>query len=628
MFCFVICYTFALAKQKAIYLNTDIINTHLLNGKRLYYSFLAGAQRIFENQKGINKINVFPVQDGDTGTNLASTMRAIIDTYIPTTNVKTTADALAEAALVGARGNSGIIFAQFIYGFSDYFTQDTDEISVPTFAQALKNAVKCSYESIQNPIEGTMITVMREWAEAIERLAKESVDSFVDLIEQSLECAKKSLADTPKKLEVLAKSKVVDAGGKAFVHFLEGIIDFFDKGEVREILKNRNVTKVEDLGAEFSHEEVTYRYCTECLIDLNEQNHNLSKSKLINQLSMYGDSLVVAPTRTKLRIHIHTDTPAEVFSKLEDKGRLVYQKVDDMVMQKDIVNHRKADIALITDSAADLPQEMIDKYQIQVVPYRVQFGEQSFLDGLTLGLQDFYTKLKMVKDYPQSAQPSYNDFLNRYNYLSSHYTSVVGMHISKGMSGLWGTAFKAGATVAKRQNKDISVINTKRLASGQGLMLLRAAEAIENGIGKAELVSFIQQWADKTHMYVSSKTIKYMLRSGRVSRMKAAFGKILDIKPVIYMNSEGTPDVIAKPFTAQGSIDAAKKAVEELIRQKGKENIWGYAISHADNEKAAMDYAKFMENLTGMPPRFVSYTTPVMALHVGRGVVALSIMEV
>ncbi len=626
MYVGIIC-TFAFTNQQAINLDQDTIKTHLLNGKRLYFSFLAGAQRIFENQKGINKINVFPVQDGDTGTNLASTMRAIIDTYIPTSNIKVTADALAEAALVGARGNSGIIFAQFVYGFSDYIAQEDTHISMQKFAEALKNAVKCSYESIQNPVEGTMITVMREWAEAIDKLKEsQEIKDFKDLIIKSLQSAKQSLENTPKKLEVLAKSKVVDAGGKAFVHFLEGMTDFFVHGEIRAILRNRNVARVEDLGAEFSHEEVTYRYCTECLIDLDTSQAPLSKESLIQELSFMGDSLVVAPTRTKLRIHIHTDTPSAVFAKLENKGRLVYQKVDDMVMQKDIVNNRKADIALITDSAADLPQELVDKYQIQVVPYRVQFGEQSFLDGLTLSSEDFYTKLQSTKEIPQSAQPSYHDFLNRYNYLSSHYPAVIGLHMSKGMSGLWSNSFRAGNAVAKQQDKDISVISSKRLTSGEGLLVLRTAEAIHQGMDKETIVKNINEWTDKTHIFVSTRTLKYMVRSGRVSPVKAAFGKILNLKPVVSMNNEGRAEVVAKPFTSNGSVNAVLKLAKQVLA-KVDNKIWGYAISHADNEKVALQYAEEMERLTGMKPKFISPAAPVLALHVGRGVVALSILE-
>ena len=147
-----------------------------LDGKQLYYSFLAGAQRIFDNQGNLNKINVFPVADADTGTNLASTMRAIVDTSIPTDNIKITAAALADAALVGARGNSGIIFAQFLYGFSNEIKSE-ESMSVDTFAEVVNKSVGYAYESIANPVEGTMITVLREWAEGVDAI-KHKFDDF------------------------------------------------------------------------------------------------------------------------------------------------------------------------------------------------------------------------------------------------------------------------------------------------------------------------------------------------------------------------------------------------------------------------------------------------------------------
>ena len=152
------------------------IDTKTLDGKRLYYSFLAGAQRIFDNQGYLNKINVFPVRDADTGTNLASTMRSIVDTFIPTDTFSHTVTALADAALVGARGNSGIIFAQFLYGFSSSF-KDQVTIDVTEFSDAVAQGVKHSYEAISNPVEGTMITVLREWAEDIQIL-KDKIDDF------------------------------------------------------------------------------------------------------------------------------------------------------------------------------------------------------------------------------------------------------------------------------------------------------------------------------------------------------------------------------------------------------------------------------------------------------------------
>lgn len=597
------------------------INTHVLNGKRFYYSFLAGAQRIFEHQKAINKINVFPVQDGDTGTNLASTMRSIIDTYIPTSNLKVTSEALADAALVGARGNSGIIFAQFIYGFSDDIEQNGDNISVADFSRALKNAVQFSYDAISNPVEGTMITVMREWAEAVDKL-KDKFQDFNELISVSLASAKQSLEDTPKKLEILAKMKVVDAGGKAFVHFLEGMTDFFLHGEIRSILKARNVVKLQDINGGISHEDINYRFCTECLMILKEANPQL-KDFLMNRLSSYGDSLVIAGSPKKLRLHIHTDQPAFVFGILEPYGNITYQKVDDMVMQKDMINHRKLPIGFITDSSCDLPQSVIDEYQIQVVPLKIHFGEQTFLDGLTINPTEFYKKLDTSDLYPSSAQPSYHDFLNKYDYLSTHYDSIIGMMLSSKLSGVWSNSNKAGTTIANQQNKDISVINSKRIASGLGLMVLRAVRAAEQGWSKEEIVEKMDEWTKKTRILVSTKTIKYLIKSGRVNPMKGAFGKILNLKPVVIVNDEGSTELFGKPFTEKGSIQILMKEAQNIISNN---KIYGYAISHANNEKTAELYARELKKLTGMDPEYISSVPPVLALNTGPGVVALSIM--
>ncbi len=142
------------------------IRSGRLNGKGYYYLFLAGAKRILENQKELNRINVFPVPDADTGSNLASTVRTVIERVRPDRSYKVTSRAIAAAALEGARGNSGVIFAQFLYGL-DAESRDAPEVSLTQFAQSARNAVRHMYEAIADPVEGTMITVIRKWAESV-----------------------------------------------------------------------------------------------------------------------------------------------------------------------------------------------------------------------------------------------------------------------------------------------------------------------------------------------------------------------------------------------------------------------------------------------------------------------------
>lgn len=601
-------------------LELSLINTKVLNGKRFYFSFLAGAQQVFLHQNALNKINVFPVQDGDTGTNMASTMRAIVDTHIPTGSLKDTAEAMADAALMGARGNSGIIFAQFLYGFSSCI-QDMEDITVEKFSSALKLAVRFSYEAISNPVEGTMITVMREWAESIDKL-KEFIDDFNELIIASFKEAQKSLAETPEKLEILRRKKVVDAGGKAFVHFLEGMIGFFSHGDLRQILKNRNVVKIDNLNENIAHEAVNFRYCTEALLILDESRPEL-KEIIRTQIDYLGDSLVIAGSSKKIRLHIHTDTPAKVFQQISEYGNVTYQKVDDMVMQNNLAAGTNVSTALITDSTCDLPQHLVDQYQIQVVPVKVHFGENFFLDGLTLSPLEFYKQLDTSKIYPNTSQPSYHDFLNKYEYLSSLYDSILSIHLSQKLSGLWSNSNKAGTTVANQQNKDISVLDSKKTSSGLGLIVLRAARALESGASKADIENSLDTWSKNTKIFVSTKTIKYLMKSGRVSPVKGILGKIMKLKPLLVVNDEGTIDLFGKPITEKGSMAMVQKEMRSLVE---KNKVWGYAISHADNMETAQVYIDEMKRLTGKEPEFVSPATPALAVHTGPGVVALSIM--
>ncbi len=599
-------------------MNKNFSKIKELDGKQLYYSFLAGAQRIFDNQKLLNKINVFPVPDADTGTNMASTMRSITDTSIPTGSLKQTATAIADAALVGARGNSGIIFAQFLYGFSNEIKTDKN-INVNSFAGIIDKSVDYAYEAISNPVEGTIITVIKDWAESVNNL-KDKIDDFKKLITDSYQKAKQSLIETTEKIEVLKKANVVDAGAKGFVLFLEGMIDFFKHGELKQILSARNIVKISaDEIDMMPHDEITFRYCTEALL----VGDNMNKQKIVNKIEKYGDSIVVAGSPKKLRIHIHTDVPAEIFLALYNHGSIAYQKVDDMVFQNKILHDRKTKIALVTDSTSDLPQDIIEKYQIHIVPLSVHFGDNYYLDGVTITPDQFYKLLNKSKVYPSTAQPTFKDFSNKYSYLDTHYESIIAVHISKEMSGTWQNSRKAAKTISSHTKKNISVLNSRRLSNGLGLVLLRAAKAIENGATHEDILNNIDKWIENTKMFVSSKTIKYMVKSGRVSAAKGFIGKLLNLKPIVIVNDEGTTELIGKPFTEKGSMKIVMDKAKKLIKT-GK--VWEYAVSHANNIKTANWYAKQLEDLIGKKPVFIQDVTPVLGVNVGPGVVSVAIM--
>lgn len=586
-----------------------------IDGKQLYLSFISGAHKIFENQKLINKINVFPVADADTGTNLASTMRSIIDIATPSLNLKISAVSIADAALTGARGNSGIIFAQFLYGFGNEL-KAKETITVEDFAESMKNAVKYAYEAIANPVEGTIISVIKDWADHLDYL-KDKIKDFIQLLFKALIKATESMMATTQKMELLSKNNVVDAGAKGFVVFLEGMLEFFKTGKAVTI---DELNKDEVIEEEIvSHEVLTYRYCTEALIT----GTNLDKSKIRNEIIGYGDSLVVAGSPQKLRIHIHTDTPWLLFVKLGELGNIASQKVDDMVMQNELASRRKNDICIVTDSTSDIPQKLIEHYQIQVIPLSIHFGSAFYLDRLTMHPEQFYSMLENATDYPSTAQPAYKEFYNRYNYLSTHYKSIISIHISNKMSGTWQNGLNAAKKVAEESGKHIEVINSNRVSNALGLIVLRAARGLETGMTQEELVAMIPKWSEKTNVMVSANTMKYMVRSGRVSKSKGIIGSLLNIKPIVTMNSEGKAVSFGKPFTMKQS---SKMVMEEFKKFIGQNKIWGYAISHANNPESANWFADQMKAETAMEPEFIQHASPVLVTNVGIGVVAVTVM--
>lgn len=590
-----------------------------LDGKTLYYSFLAGAQKIFENQVLINKINVFPVADADTGTNLASTMRSIVESPIPTSDLRVTAAALADAALTGARGNSGIIFAQFIYGFSTEI-QKHETVSVETFAEILRKAVNYAYEAIANPVEGTMITVIREWAEFI-YILKDSIQDFIELLAKAYQKALESLQATTGTLAVLAKSNVVDAGAKGFVVFLQGMVEFVKAGELRKLLSGRETVVIADSEV-VSHDVITFRYCTEAMLLLDEKK-KVDLQQIRKSIAHMGDSMVVAGSAKKMRVHIHSDHPAKVMKVLSKYGNISFQKVDDMVMQQEITSNAKFPVAIVTDSTCDLPQELIEKYQIHVVPLSVHFGETYFLDRLTIQPAQFYSMIDKSSVYPSTAQPAYKDFFNRYSYLASHYDSIIGIHISAGLSGTWSNSSKASHAVAEHSGKRINVLNSKRLSSGLGLLVYRAVKELENGASHDYVVGNMEKWSQNTKMLVSAKTIKYMVKSGRVSHTKGLIGSLLNLKPVVTVNNEGKTEAFGKPFTEKGSMELIINKIKSMAAEK---KIWGYSISHARNLSVANWYADQMREISGLDPVFINDASPVLGVNVGPGVVALSVM--
>lgn len=259
----------------------------ILDGNDFFKLFSYGASEVISNRDKLNKINVFPVADGDTGNNLVFTLNSVLDYAEVKDSVYETLKSMAEASLSGARGNSGVIFAQYIAGLASE-TKGKASIMLHDFANASKNSAYGLYNALSNPVEGTMLTVIKDWSNYIVDNHK-NYDSFDDLFEESVGYASKSLDNTKEQLEILKKNDVVDSGAKGFVLFLEGALRYL-RGEVLPEIKRFSLSDLSASHDSLIHEESSYRYCTECIIKGNLPSTDVVKETLI----AYGDSLIVA----------------------------------------------------------------------------------------------------------------------------------------------------------------------------------------------------------------------------------------------------------------------------------------------------------------------------------------------
>ena len=588
-----------------------------MDGRRLYYTFIAGARKVIEHQVELNKINVFPVNDGDTGTNLASTIRAVVDSIHPHRSYKVTADLIAETTLVNARGNSGIIFAQFLYGMSTE-TGNFKTITINQFAESIKNSVRYIYDAVANPVEGTMLTVIKDWANYIYD-NRNRIKDFNQLFISSIDVLNKSLIATKSKLAVLTKANVVDAGARGFVFFVEGIIDFITNRNLRDLIQVKAETSLFEKIEESIPEKVDFRYCTEALI----KNSSIDTKSLPPLLEKYGNSIVIAGSDKMRRIHLHTNNPAELFNELRNTGTIAFQKADDMIRQSQVVYNRKWKIALVTDSTCDLAQDIIDNYQISMLPININFGENHYLDKVTIQPEQFYTLLEENNDYPKSSQVNEKSFTSLYSHLASHYDSIIAIHLSDKLSGTFNSSQKAAKTISEELNKPISVINSKNLSGALGLVVLRTAQAIEAGYSHYQVVNMAEKWTNNVRIFVSVKTMKYLVRGGRVSAVRGLIARILNINPIVSIDESGKPILFDKTFNQKANMEKVMGYIKEISKEK---SIWNYIVLHANNTDAAQWYSEKMETLTNKKPASIVNISPIIGANAGIGAAAVSLL--
>lgn len=585
------------------------------DGPRLRRALLAAYAHLSSRRAELDRINVFPVADGDTGTNLALTLRAVADAVRPleTRSVSQVAHTAAEASVVGARGNSGMLVAHLLLGFSrslgERIRAGTREI-----ARALVDAAAALAEALDRPVEGTILTVSRETAAAAARIAADRGDLY-EWLRAVREAARDSLRRTRDALPALREAGVVDAGAMGFVSMLEGTIRYIEGRPLRPGGEAPDATGLAAPGAGpggaprpgEAARDAGGRFCTQFAI---RGEGVPDEAAVRRRLRGLGTSLVVAQAGGVTKVHVHTDAPGTVERRLAPLGEIASRRVEDT--RESPATGR---VAVVTDSSSDLPAGWARRAGVEVVPLQVIVGERTYRDGVELGPGQL---LEILRDpeapTPTTSQAAPGAFLEAYRRaLDGGAEVILGVFLSAAVSG----TFDAASTAARRVEGGEPVLVDSRSGSmGLGMMVMRAVELLEGGWSVDDVVGELERIRARSDVLFTVEDLEGLLRSGRVGRARAWMGDVLGLRPVLGLDEGG--DVVPRG-RARGRDGARGIVLERLDEALDGVDRCRIAVVHAGVPQFAGRLRDELEDRYDPVETHVRPLTAVIAAHLGAG---------
>ena len=466
------------------------MSTKNIDGIQLRNMFLSGANNL-ENNKGIvNSLNVFPVPDGDTGTNMSLTMQLAVKEIIAVKNIEiqSVANAAANGSLMGARGNSGVILSQIWRGFAKAL-KNQKSMDTNLLANALMEGSNTAYKAIMKPTEGTILTVIRETAEYAMKVYENFEDNVL-FLEEIIEKANSVLRRTPEMLQVLKNAGVVDAGGKGLIYIIEGMYQYLKTGEMIEL--RAAADSEEHDRALFKEEEIVFGYCTEFFI----KGRKLRLEKFRDEVVTMGDSLLVVGDENLLKVHIHTNNPGKVLELAMAQGELSSIKIDNMREQHNELLFNKEE----HKAAEESEQTPIPMERYGTIAVAMGEGISSIFKDL--GVNE-------IIEGGQTMNPSTEDILNSVNKINAET-----IYIFPNNSNI----ILAANQAKSMSDKNVIVAATKSIPQGiSALMALNHDKGIEENNKKIE----------KAIANVKSGLVTYAVRNSNYDGINIEEGNVL-----------------------------------------------------------------------------------------------------
>lgn len=427
-----------------------------IDGKLFREMFISGANNLQNNKDLIDKLNVFPVPDGDTGTNMSLTIASALKELgkLKEDDIEEIGKSLSKGSLMGARGNSGVILSQIIRGIAKS-VEGKKELDINAFAKALKSGSDTAYKAVIKPIEGTVLTVVRESSDFAVKHAKKHKD-MIEFFEAVVEEANASLERTPELLKNLKDAGVVDSGGKGLVCMYEGMLSAM-KGNKVELIggssETRGPAKTENVGTKSESArdvDIKFGYCTEFILESDSIDSDSMRDIMLN----YGDSLVVVGYDGVIKVHVHTNEPGNVLQEALKHGQLLTIKIENMRVQ-----HENQ---IIPDDEQEEVDQVSSEEGFVVNEEKKKYGFITTTMGS--GLSEIFEKLgvDIVIEGGQTMNPSTEDFMNAVNMINADNIFILPNN---------GNVIMAANQAKEISEKNIYVVPTKNIPQGIGCLV-------------------------------------------------------------------------------------------------------------------------------------------------------------
>ncbi|HAT4191407.1 DAK2 domain-containing protein [Clostridium perfringens] len=510
-----------------------------VNGEHLYYMMSNAANKLELQSEYVNSLNVFPVPDGDTGTNMSMTFRAAVKEIegMDNKNIGEVSKKLAKGALMGARGNSGVILSQILRGISKGL-EGKEEADASEFANALLEGSKSAYKAVMRPTEGTILTIVRTAGEVAVALKE---DNITELMREVCRESKIMLDKTPEMLPALKKAKVVDSGGMGLLIILQGMQEALENGlkvttGTPQAVKS-SVAKAQR-SETMSEEDIKFGYCTEFII-LGDSNHAEEfKSKVINK----GDSLVVVGYEDVIKVHIHTNNPGKVLEEAVKFGELSKIKIDNMREE-----HREM-LEGMYEEAAETEESVAAGEFKKYAFISVAMGE---------GMKNIFKDLGVdyVIEGGQTMNPSTQDMLEAIEKLNAEHIFILPNNKN---------IIMAANQAAEISDKDIRVIPTKTIPQGITCITMFNPEAdVEENTEELKEVMEMVKTTSVTYAVRDTEVDGKEIKEGNI--LGLVEGKIKEVGEDPYKVAEDLIDSLVDEDSELITIFYGKDCEEEKV---------------------------------------------------------------